>query len=251
MQGARLSEPLRHSAAPYGAEVWRIVEAQHHVSTLKLTDTLAEQALLETMLDETKPTLPQECAGLEYLLAAPFRYAPYPFGSRFRRAGRTSGVYYAAEMVETAIAETAFYRLLFFSESPSILFPDAPTDFSAFSTDVKTSHALDLTSPNFANSALSDLTDYSACQTLADKAREENIELLRYASVRDPKRGCNVAVLTPQCFVDKTSRQHQTWRIKIGQGGVSALCEFPLRRLSFAPESFAADPRLTNFNWLR
>ena len=42
--------------------------------------------------------------------------APYPIGSRFRRAGRTAGVFYAAESPETAVAEMAFYRLLFFAE---------------------------------------------------------------------------------------------------------------------------------------
>jgi hypothetical protein len=77
---------------PCGGDCWRLVEAQHKVSTLKLTDTLAEQALLESLLEETKPKLPEEAKGLHYLMAAPFRYgAPYPRGSRFRRAGRTPG----------------------------------------------------------------------------------------------------------------------------------------------------------------
>ena len=57
---------------------WRVVEAQHVVSTLKLVDTLAEQALLEDLLEETKPPVPPECRHLHYLLATPFRYgAPY------------------------------------------------------------------------------------------------------------------------------------------------------------------------------
>jgi hypothetical protein len=85
------------------------VEAQHQISTLKIVDTLEEQALLETLLEESKPVLPPECKGLDYLLATPFRYgAIYPHGSRFRRAGRTLGVYYASEAVETAISEMAF-----------------------------------------------------------------------------------------------------------------------------------------------
>src|SRR6185295_2574229 len=94
---------------------WRVVEAQHKVSTLKLVDTLDEQALLENLIEQTKPSVPPECRHLHYLLATPFRYgAPYPLGSRFRHAGMTPGVYYASVAVETAIAETAFYRLLFF-----------------------------------------------------------------------------------------------------------------------------------------
>src|SRR3546814_1362417 len=72
---------------------WRLVEAQHRVSTLKLVDTLDEQDLLERLTEEAKPSVPEECRHLHYLLATPFRYgAAYPRGSRFRRAGLTPGV---------------------------------------------------------------------------------------------------------------------------------------------------------------
>lgn len=88
---------------------WRLVEAQHQVSTMKLVDTVDEQSLLEDILETSKRPFPPECAGFDYLLATPFRYgAAYPHGSRFRRAGFTEGVYYAAAKVETALAEMAF-----------------------------------------------------------------------------------------------------------------------------------------------
>src|SRR3954464_5652255 len=89
---------------------WRLVEAQHRVSTMKLVDTLAEQSLLETIVDASKPPLPPECVHLHYLLSTPFRYgAPYPAGSRFRRAGHTPGVFYASRATSTAVAELAFH----------------------------------------------------------------------------------------------------------------------------------------------
>src|SRR5690606_16084059 len=110
---------LSSEARIISGSFWRLVEAQYQVSTMKLVETVDEQALLESLLDETKPVFPSECAGLDYLLATPFRYgAAYPYGSRFRRAGRTPGVFYAAEKIDTAIAEMSFYRLLFFAESP-------------------------------------------------------------------------------------------------------------------------------------
>ena len=111
---ASLSPELRH----YREWVWRLVDAQYHVSLRKRTDSLAEQALLEGVVEGTKPAVPVECRGLDPLLSTPFRYAPYPKGSRFLRAGPTPGVYYAAEGARVAVAETAFYRLLFFAESP-------------------------------------------------------------------------------------------------------------------------------------
>jgi hypothetical protein len=53
---------------------------------MKLTDNVAEQVLLESLIESTKPTIPPECSHLDFLLFTPFRYAPYPQGSRFRRA---------------------------------------------------------------------------------------------------------------------------------------------------------------------
>ena len=108
---------LSSNARALSGLCWRIVEAQHHVSTLKLVDTLDEQRLLEGLIEGTKPMVPPECRHLHYLLFTPFRYgAVYPNGSRFRRAGITEGVFYAAEAVESAIAEMTFHRLLFFAE---------------------------------------------------------------------------------------------------------------------------------------
>src|SRR5437868_4446832 len=102
MRAARSSD-----ARAAAGHCWRVVEAQNHVSTLKLTDNRAEQALLETIIEAVKPPVPADCEHLDFLLATPFRYAAYKEGSRFRRAGFTPGVFYASENVETAIAETA------------------------------------------------------------------------------------------------------------------------------------------------
>src|SRR4029079_5244890 len=125
---------------------WRLVEAQHKVSTLKLVDTVEEQALLEALVEKTKPALPAECEGLPYLRATPFRYgAAPPAGSRFRRAGLTEGVFYAAEAPATAVAETVFWRLLFFAESPAPPWPANAAEYTAFSPAWATRKAIDLT----------------------------------------------------------------------------------------------------------
>ncbi|MBE7608035.1 RES family NAD+ phosphorylase, partial [Salmonella enterica subsp. enterica serovar 4:-:1,2] len=85
---------------------------------------------------------------LHYLLATPFRYGSvYPYGSRFRRAGRTLGVYYAAETIATAVAEMSFYRLLFFAESLDTPWPRDAAEYTAFSISYATGKAIDLTRP--------------------------------------------------------------------------------------------------------
>jgi hypothetical protein len=227
--------------------VWRLVEAQHRVSTMKLVENVDEQALLEDLLEETKPAYPPECDGLDYLLKTPFRYgAAYPHGSRFRRAGRTPGVFYAALDISTAIAEMAFYRLLFFADSPATPLPSNAAEYTAFAVPVTSDKAVDLTLPPLARdrAAWEERQDYSACQALAEAARGAGGEALLYRSVRDPKGGINVALLTAAAFAAREPSERQTWRIRLSKAGVQAIRDFPLQRLGFSSADFSEDPRI-------
>ncbi len=233
---------------------WRLVEAQHRDSTLGITDSLAEQAVLEELIEAAKPVTPPECRGLDFLLATPFRYgAAYPRGSRFRRAGRTPGVYYAAETPATSVAEMAFYRLLFFAESPATPWPSNAADYTAFSVAVGTGRLLDLTrKPLLADAGVwTHLTDYAGCQDFADAARAAEAEVIRYRSVRDPRKGCNLAVLTCRAFAGRAPVERQTWRMRLSASGVQALCAFPRLDLEFTREAFSADPRIAALGWER
>jgi hypothetical protein len=246
-------DALRSEARQFEGSAWRLVEAQHRVSTLKLVDSLNEQEVLEGILEATKPPLPEECRHLNYLLSTPFRYRPYPHGSRFRRPGITPGVWYGAEQPETAAAETVFYRFLFFAESPQTPFPDDAAEYTAIAVDLATPVAIDLTTGALAGDAACwrHLTDYQPCQTLAETAREIGVEIIRYASVRDPAHGTNFAVLTCRAFRSPAPTERQTWRIRISRSGAQALCEYPYLGLEFPPETFADDPRLADMVWDR
>lgn len=238
----------------FDGSCWRLVEAQHRVSTLKLADSLAEQSLLEELIEDTKPALPAECRHLDFLLATPFRYdAVYPKGSRFRRAGRTLGIYYAAENPSTTVAEMAFYRLLFFAESPDTPWPSDAAEYTAFSADIATARLLDLTrKPLSANVKLwTDLVDYTGCQAFADAARAVEADVIRYQSVRDPAKGWNLAILMCRAFATPAPGGRQTWRIRLSASGVQALCEFPRQALEFPRDAFSADPRVAALNWER
>jgi hypothetical protein len=221
---------------------------------MKLVDSLAEQEILEGLVDATKPAVPPECRGLHYLLSTPFRYAPYPKGSRFRRAGLTPGAYYAAEGQRTAAAETAFYRLLFLAESPNTPWPINPFECTGFSVGVRSPRSLDLTQPplDADTSVWRDPVEYDPCQELADAARKAGAEILRYASARDPEMGgvC-VAVLTCAAFAETDPQDFATWRIGIGRSGAYALREFPAARIEFDRNAFASDPRIAAMPWDR
>jgi hypothetical protein len=253
MPAARSSETTSTRAHRVSGTCWRIVEGQHYVSTLALVDSIGEQRRLEELIEATKPTLPVECRDLHYLLSTPFRYRPYPTGSRFRRAGATPGVFYASASVETAVAEAAFYRLLFFAESPATPWPANASQHTAFSARYGSSKAVDLTRPPFERQRKRWMhpTDYEPCQALADQARAAGIEVVRFASVRDPAHWLNVALLTCRAFRAREPLGLQSWRIRLGPTGVQALRDFPRANLEFGRDAFATDTRIAGFGWDR
>jgi hypothetical protein len=229
-----------------------VVEAQHIVSTLALVDTIDEQQLLEQLLDASKPPVPPDCRQLHYLLATPFRYgAASPAGSRFRRAGLTPGVFYASQTVATAVAEMAFRRLLFYAESPHTPWPANASEYTAFAVRFRTAAGLDLTTPPFEKQQArwSHPSDYTACQALADAAREAGVQALRYASARAPGR--NIALLTCRAFGSREPLERQRWRLHVDAPGVRAICDFPEQRLGFDRAAFATDPRIASLAWER
>jgi hypothetical protein len=246
-------DELSSRAEAFSFRCWRIVEAQHQASTMKVTDTLEEQNVLEQIIEETKPPIPSDFTRLHFLLMTPFRYsATNPNGSRFRRPNSPLGVFYASEYAATAIAEMAFYRLLFFAESPATPYPQNPGEYTGFAVEVAGDRAFNLTVAPFANdSRLYHLWDYSHSQAFADRAREAHIGLIRYSSLRDPERRSNFAVLSPTAFAKPDPVDRQSWKFHVDANGVRAACESPPVLIAFDRAAFSADPRLKDFRWAR
>lgn len=221
---------------------------------MKLVDTLAEQALLEHLLEKSKPPVPPECRHLHYLLATPFRYgAPYPRGSRFRRPGLTPGVFYASQTPATAMTELTFHRLLFFAESPQTPWPANAGEHTAFAARFSARSGLDLTTATFDRDVAhwSHPTNYAASQDLAETARAAGVEAIRYRSIRDARDGFNIALLTCGAFTSREPIERQTWRLHLGPTGARAICNSPPRRLEFDRSAFDADPRIASLGWER
>jgi hypothetical protein len=128
-------------------EAWRVVEAQHRVSTRKLVGTNAEQTLLEQMLERSKPPLRTD-RELHYLLSTPVRYPPLRHGSRFGTRFEPS-LWYGSEELRTAFSEVAHYRWLFLDGTRAEL-GSVETQLTAFSVPVETERGVDLTMAPFA-----------------------------------------------------------------------------------------------------
>lgn len=211
------------------ARVWRAVEAQHKVSTMRLVDnSLADQKILEDILEVSKPPVPQEARDKHWLIFTPFRYTPPPPGSRFR-APQDPGVFYAAFEQRTACAEISYWRWRFVQDSAGLEKLEAKA-MSLFAADLNTAAAIDLRKPPLSRSRKlwTDPGNYAETQALARKAREQAVETIIYESVRDPQQGAAVAVLTPKpldgpagntenWFLTVTKEQ-VIWQRELGEG---------------------------------
>jgi hypothetical protein len=210
---------LASETKPAAGTAWRVVEHQHTVSTRKLVDSLAEQEVLEDILEASKPRYPPAAAQLHYLLKTPFRYfPPATHGSRFRRPFDGRGVFYCAEAIRTALAEFAYWRRRFIGASPGTPLPRHQESLTVFSVAYAARRLIDLTGPPFDRDRplWTHPHDYAVTQALADAARSVDIDAIRYESVRDPERGMNLALLAPGVFARKSPLAQQTWYLYLG-----------------------------------
>lgn len=212
---------LASEARPWAGGGWRAVEAQHKNATMALVHgDVGDQALLESILEESKPVLPSNARGLHWLLATPFRYwPPQPTGSRFRRRG-DPGVFYGAEDRATSCAECGYWRLQIWLDSAGLSTRSTAVPVTLFEFQAATDHVIDLTQPPLSSdhALWTSPADYSATQAVAESARAAAVEVIRYASVRNSGGYC-IAILSPGPFrnianpYDET--RQQTWNLYI------------------------------------
>ena len=179
-----------------------------------LVDTLDEQALLERILDDSKPALTAAPRSLHYLLFTPFRYPPLPSGSRFR-GPYDPGVFYGAEEARAACAELGYWRWRLLVDSPQL--PSIPPVPQTLFRTAVAGRAVDLRAPPLSERKRqwTDPVDYSACQKFARDARDEGIQIIRYESVRDPQKGGCAAVLSHAVFTNPMPTESQTWTLAV------------------------------------
>jgi RES domain len=203
-------------AREQSADLWRAVEAQHVVSTMVLVDSAAEQAVLERLIEASKPPVPREVArlGLHWLLFTPYRYPPPPGGSRFR-GPNDPGVFYGAELARTACAEVGYWRWRHLQDSPGIAaMPPRPQ--TVFRVPVSGA-AIDLRLAPFDRDRerWTHRSDYFHCQVLGRQAREARVQWIRYESARDSRRGGCAAVLDATAFARPAPLEQQVWLLTV------------------------------------
>jgi hypothetical protein len=205
-------------ARPAALDLWRAVEAQHVASTMALVDSVAEQTVLERLVESSKPPVPREVArlNLHWLLFTPFRYAPPPGGSRFR-GPNDPGVFYGAEHARTACAEVGYWRWRHLRDTPGLAsMPPRPQ--TVFKVPVSGT-AIDLRESPFDRDrdTWTHRTDYGPCQAMGRVAREAGMQWLRYESVRDSRRGGCGVVFDATTFASRQPTEQQGWILTVTQ----------------------------------
>lgn len=190
---------------------WRLVESQEQIATTELVDSLEEQALLEELLERTKPALPGK-ATLHFLLRTPFRYPPLRYGSRFGPRTEPS-LLYGALSIPTMLAESAFYRFLFWQGMRTPPKRAITSQHTAFSAKYRSLRGLRLQHTPFDRhrAALTHPASYADTQPLGSAMRAAGIEAFEFISARDSATGLNVALFTPEALSSQQPLATQRW----------------------------------------
>ncbi len=208
---------------PLSGVLLRMVESQEQVATNQLVSGLDRQAVLEEMLDATKPPYRAGCAHLHYLLATPFRYPPLKWGSRFGRRNEPS-LFYGSLATATVLCEAAYYRFVFWSGMAQSPIGKLDTQHTLFAAEFRAERAVRLQDPPFDafRAALTHPADYSASQPLGARLRAAGVQLFEFVSAREPAGGINVALFTPTALARPAPVAQDAW-----------LCETTARRVRF------------------
>jgi hypothetical protein len=225
--------------------VLRLVESQEQVATSSLVDSAAEQALLEQILERSKPAPPSGAESMHYLMQAPFRYPPLAHGSRFGSRFEPS-IFYGSRREDTVLAEGAYYRFWFWRGMSRAPAEPLRTQHTVFKAGVRTLQGLRLQDPPFDRFAetLRHPSDYRETQALGAAMRAAGVSAFEYLSARDPDAGLNVAVFHPSALLPRDRiLAREEWACTTGSTRVvffnparRAVREFPLGLFLLAGE---------------
>lgn len=230
-----LREKIRKSVTRLIGRLYRIIESQEEVATRSLVDSLQKQAILENLLEHSKPARVPGSENLHYLLATPFRYPPLPWGSRFGSTAE-SGIFYGSKTIGTVLAEAAYYRLLFLNDMQQA--PESPVTsyHQIFAAKYCADPGMRLQDESWQEywPSLTHVTEYGFCQQLGAQMREGGVQGLEVPSARalcagisqlpvNGGEGINVALFDPQALLRRPPTMEAEITAESDQDGVSFL----------------------------
>ena len=235
----------RASPRPLLGEVLRLVESQEQVATSRLVATLAEQELLEALLEASKPPVPRGALKLDYLLATPFRYPPLRHGSRFGGRHEPS-LFYGSRSLGTVLAESAYYRFVFLQGMATPPPAALRTQHTLFGAKLRARCGYALHRPPFDDfrAELTSPADYTATQALGRALRQAGADAIEYVSARDEAGGLNVALYAPTAFARPAPTFKEEWLCETRADEVSFYARGASGLRRFRHTAFEVDGRL-------
>ncbi|MCF6237063.1 MAG: RES family NAD+ phosphorylase [Gammaproteobacteria bacterium] len=217
----------------------RVVESQEQVATNGLVDNFEEQDLLEEMLEQTKPLRVPGTENIHWLLATPFRYPPLPHGSRFGSRFERS-LFYGSLTLPTALAETGYYRLLFWRGMRTPPPGKLLTQHTVFAANYKTEQGAKLHEAPFNNyeNLLTHRSNYLATQQLGAAMREANIHAFEFTSARAQNKGINIALFSAEALTSTRPVNPQLWLCETGAKQVSFYRNFHNKTYTFSLQNY-------------
>ena len=240
----REAEGERH-IQPIAGTLLRMLESQAQIATNRLVDALDKQQLLEELLEGTKPDYRPGSRHLHYLLATPFRYPPLRHGSRFGRRSEPA-LFYGALSLPTLLAESAYYRFVFWH---GMAVPPARrlnTQHAVFEASYATPRGVRLQQAPFDRweAALTDRADYAVTQAPGSAMRAAEVSAFEYRSARDPEHGTNVALYAPDALSQARPGFSEQWLAETTGGRVLYRSQSAALSYGFPLDLFAQDGRL-------
>ena len=145
----------------------------------------------------------------------------------------------------TAFAEVAYYRMVFLEGTRADL-GLVTTQLTVFRVNASSKRGVDLTRAPFDKHrrTIASPSKYSETQALGRAMRDAGVELFRYPSARDPKRGANVAAFTAGVFGRSQPRDRETWHCLASKQSVELANAFAPESFVFARSAFLVDGSL-------
>lgn len=224
----------------------RIVESQEQIATMSLVDNSSEQAILEDLLETSKPPYPDHSKSYHYLIKTPFRYPPLRYGSRFGLASQP-GLFYASQVLVTALTECAYYRLVFFDGMDTQPDKHIISEHTTFKISIETDQGVVLDYKPFDQyrSAISNPVDYSISQQLGSDMRDSGVKAFIYQSARGSEQGVNIGVFEIDAIKSKKPYGLEEWLCSTEQNAVTFISKLSKTiRYHFNIEEFLVDSRL-------
>lgn len=235
-QGESLVEPIDGVAN-------RIVESQEQVATTSLVNgDLHKQAVLERLLEDSKPPRIPGTEHLDYLLATPWRYPPLPYGSRYGSI-REPSLFYGGLGHVTTFAECAYYRLVFFFDmnAPPVALSSRHT---LFEINYQTEKGIRLHRSRFDKyrDELISRSNYTVTQGMGEIMRTAGVCAFEFPSARDNTGGNNLALIQPSALTSTRPQHSTSWLCTTNHDQVAfSYRGQPAKMHTFATHSFFDD----------